>query len=310
MNLRRDYSRSADLPSAVSRVFNLQARRTGERVENADGLPMANRRYGRLKICATSALTLLEMMVAITLLAVIMVGLVAMFNQTQKALHIVNAQTDVFENMRGAVETIARDLAEMTAFDDLNVINAYAVPVPSPIPGNGTLPLPTGVNMPVDFDEAFWLSRENDDWRAIGYFVEGTNFGVGTLYRFSGTARREVAPLLLTNGYWAPFPTNTYAVSDGIVHFVLHAVYPEIKNGQTNFISTNRFTFFSNALPAFVDLEVGILEPATLKQFHSLTGNVSAAQNFLRDHVGNIHFFRERVPIRNFINPYRSNEVP
>ena len=36
------------------------------------------------------ALTLLEMMVAVTLLAVIMIGLLAMFNQTQKALRIAN----------------------------------------------------------------------------------------------------------------------------------------------------------------------------------------------------------------------------
>jgi hypothetical protein len=56
---------------------------------------------------------------------------------------------------------------------------------------------------------------------------------------------------------------------------------------------------------------VGILEPVTFKQFQSLKNEPgSAAQLFLATHVGKIHFFRERVPIRNFVNPYRSNEVP
>ena len=32
-------------------------------------------------------------------------------------------------------------------------------------------------------------------------------------------------------------------------------------------------------------------------------------QDFLRAHSGQIHFFRERVPIRNFVNPHRANEV-
>ncbi|MBC8094491.1 MAG: prepilin-type N-terminal cleavage/methylation domain-containing protein, partial [Akkermansiaceae bacterium] len=106
-----------------------------------------------------SALTLLEMMVAVTLLAVIMIGLLAMFNQTQKALHIANAQTDVFENARGAIQMIARDLAEMTAFGQTGVTNGFANPISSGI----TLPLPGG-NQSLEFGETFWLARANDDW--------------------------------------------------------------------------------------------------------------------------------------------------
>jgi hypothetical protein len=56
---------------------------------------------------------------------------------------------------------------------------------------------------------------------------------------------------------------------------------------------------------------VGVLEPTSLKQFQSLSDfETNAAQNFLVSHAGKVHFFRERVPIRNFVNPYRSNEVP
>ncbi len=72
-----------------------------------------------------AALTLLEMMVAVTLLALIMIGLLAMFQQVQKALQVANAQTDVFENARGAIQLITRDLTEMRAFGETNVANAY-----------------------------------------------------------------------------------------------------------------------------------------------------------------------------------------
>jgi hypothetical protein len=93
---------------------------------------------------------------------------------------------------------------------------------------------------------------------------------------------------------WAVYATNTGSAANIILDYV----------------RTKDFSF-SNDLPAFVDVEVGVLEPTYLKQFQSLSDfDTNAAQNFLVSHAGKVHFFRERVPIRNFINPYRSNEVP
>ena len=259
-------------------------------------------------------------MVAVTLLAVIMIGLLAMFQYTQRALHVAHTQTDVFENARGAIQLVARDLSEMTGYGDANVINAYAVPFPSPIP-NGGLSLTT-TNLKVFFSEAFWLTRANDNWQGIGYYVQGTNYGVGTLYRFSHTTNYTAVPAL--RSMFTDPTIATHRVSDGIVHFQLTAGYLETDNrpGKSNFVSSTAFSFpypfaggsinslfLSNTLPAFIDIEIGVLEPATLKQFNALTNNPAAAQNFLVNHVGRIHFFRERVPIHNFVNPYRANEV-
>ncbi|HTD66766.1 MAG TPA: hypothetical protein VK846_09595, partial [Candidatus Limnocylindria bacterium] len=135
--------------------------------------------------------------------------------------------------------------------------------------------------------------------------------------RIMAEGRRPEASTLfkhfLSPGPDAPVPRR---VSDGIVHFAFVPTYPVGSNG---FVPTgNSFTFPRRVdadtvveIPAYVDIEIGVLEPATLKQFRALKDfNTVAAQNFLRDHVGRIHFFRERVPIRNFVNPYRSNEVP
>jgi prepilin-type N-terminal cleavage/methylation domain-containing protein len=257
------------------------------------------------------ALTLLEMMVAVTLLAMIMVGLLAMFNQTQKALRAVNAQSDIFENARGAIAMLSRDISEMTAYGETNVVNAYARVIPHPI-SSGTLPLPNGFNQPVNFLETYWLSRANDEWQGIGYFVDTSSAGVGTLYRFTGKVRQDRAPQLI-DAFTTPSPTNLHRVSDGFVHFDMTAVFLATNlNGEVYTFRTNNFSLWTNDLPAYVDLELGVLEPATLIQFQALTNSAdpTPALNFLRNHVGNIHFFRQRVPIRNYANPYRLNEVP
>ena len=265
---------------------------------------------GRQCLKKSLALTLLEMMVAVTLLAVIMIGLLAMFNQTQKALHIANAQTDVLENARGAIQLISRDLTEMTLYPDTNVFSSFANSWPSPI---DPLPLPAG-NVPVDFSDAFWLTRMNQDWQGVGYFVvddlvSRTNSGVGTLYRFSGNVREAFVPQLF-KAFTRVQPTNTHRVSDGIVHFTLSAVFITNSTSYTNFVRTNTF-WRGDVLPAFVDVELGVLEPQTLKQFQALKDlSIPVAKDFLRDHAAQIHFFRQRVPIRNFINPHRENEVP
>jgi type II secretory pathway pseudopilin PulG len=261
-----------------------------------------------------TALTLLEMMVAVTLLAVIMVGLLAMFQYTQRALHVAHTQTDVFENARGAIQLVARDLAEMTPHSNPNVVSSYANWFANPMTlPDGFLTLPSGTNQPFDFTETFWLSRMNDEWRGIGYFVLDdpvlrTNYGVGTLYRFSGVVREPQAPDLFAE-YNKLQPTNTHRVSDGVVHFSIAAIHVETNLTQTNFIRQTSFTL-SNVLPAFVDVEIGVLEPATLKQFQAIRSiDLATAQKFLTNHVGRIHFFRERVPIHNFLNPHRANEV-
>ena len=250
-------------------------------------------------------------MVSITLLAAIMIGLLAMFNQAQKALHIAHMQSDVFENARGAMQIVSRDLVDMTSVTDNNL--TYA---PSSFVTNWGLTLP---NVPINGDpnpiflDSFWLTRLNDDWTGVGYYVADATYGVGTLYRFSGTVR-EARIADLYGAFTAPMPTNTHRVSDGIVHFLLRPTYVEgfnTNNGAVLYGNDIRRVLRSNDLPAFVDVEIGVLETATLKQFEALKPvDAAAAKTFLTNHVGRIHFFRERVPIRNFVNPYRANEVP
>ena len=54
---------------------------------------------------------------------------------------------------------------------------------------------------------------------------------------------------------------------------------------------------FSNTVPASVEVELGVLEDRTLQRAESLSG--AAQLNYLSNHVGQVHIFRQRAWIRN-----------
>jgi prepilin-type N-terminal cleavage/methylation domain-containing protein len=59
------------------------------------------------------------------------------------------------------------------------------------------------------------------------------------------------------------------------------------------------FSFKSNALPAYIDLEFGILEPETLTQYYQMLKDENPnATNFLARQITKVHLFRQRIPIR------------
>ena len=59
------------------------------------------------------AFSLIEIMVAVSLLAVIIVGLLAMFYQVQRAFRAGTAQSDIMEGGRATMSLIVRDLQDM-----------------------------------------------------------------------------------------------------------------------------------------------------------------------------------------------------
>jgi hypothetical protein len=60
-----------------------------------------------------------------------------------------------------------------------------------------------------------------------------------------------------------------------------------------------RLSFVSTAVPAYLELELGVLENATYKQFQSLEDSPpQVAQAFLRKQAGKVQLFRQRIPIR------------
>jgi hypothetical protein len=170
---------------------------------------------------------------------------------------------------------------------------------------------------------------------ATNSFIPVTN-GIGTLYRFSHFLNpplfRLNTDLLIIQRQRFDLRTNASPLLDGVVHFSVKTFDPqgsplEAFGGTTftNYQILNlrrnetqpsppglynvvlqsegyvngwtRVLFVSNALPAYVELELGILEPQAIER---LKGFPQAAQQqrYLEQHVGMVHLFHKRIPIR------------
>lgn len=251
----------------------------------------------------SSGLTLLEMMVAVSLLVVIVLGLTMMFLQTQKAFKIGLRQVDIFENGRAAMEIIRRDLEQTCdAGQGLNVCNLK-------IEYSGYKPLVQMENGKTFRSNQIWsvyaLQKSGSQWITSGYVVTNLDTNtvscVGTLYRYTYTTNSAL--IQLTNNYLlnlfensSPAKSDNFTrVADGVVHFTIRAYYsntrylydeisfPFVQNGETN------------NLPDMLDVELGILDPETYEQVRLMPAAVQA--NFLASRAGKVHIFRQQIPI-------------
>lgn len=293
------------------------------------------------------AFTLIEILVTVALLSFIVLGLLAMFNQTQRAFRSSMTQAGVLEGGRNVAEMMARELEAMTPSYRSNELNfVYGVW------GISVQGLPGSVSLRTNYVGYFsFLSGENVDWTGTGYFIDDVSMGgSGTLYRFA-TNRPASSPLslssLVLNALQAAHAnalagrpvTNCSRIADGVVHLQVRTfapngfpimgyalVPPSYRLTTTNaYYRTNAFFdgcsfvrqtgagpsmvypddlavcyFSSNAVPAFVELELGILEPQILDRFKSIgLANHAAQLNYLSNHVAQVHLFRQRIPIRN-----------
>ena len=93
-----------------------------------------------------------------------------------------------------------------------------------------------------------------------------------------------------TNGVWM---TNGYTnpLNFGSSFHVRFVRFVSNLNGETDSY------FYSNAVPAFVQIEIATLEDHTLQHAESLSGINQS--NYLASSAGNVHLFRQRVWIRN-----------
>lgn len=298
--------------------------------------------------------SLVELMVAVSIMLVIIYALYAMFNQTQKALRGNLTQVDVLESGRAASEMIGRELEQITACDLRGTINLYAGMTPAQplmqmdLDQNPSRP-PLRTNI---LQEVFFLSRQTNRWYGTGYRVIGAVSGVGTLYRLSASTNfydlnhtnlisQFVNAPAAADSRTGQLATNYHRVADGIVHFRLTAYDPDGR--RLDAVSTNvspsyrilrtdragnrlglfssaaqgedpnvilqadprdptrtqtRVFFVSNAVPGYLELELGVLEPTTLKQYDSLRDSPNTAASFLKKQAAKVHLFRQRIPIR------------
>lgn len=287
------------------------------------------------------AFSVLEIMVAVALLAVIIVGLLAMFYQVQRAFRAGTAQVDVMEGGRATMNLLTRDIQEMVATGlpvatmVTNCLIVDSIGVNPASPRTSVQEMPSGAVRENFLQDICFISRLNDEWIGTAFRVDFADTGVGTLYRLS--ARRPVESLPLNNmlvvSNLSFFTCTTldfdgpdlHRVVDGVVHlsftpydrngfpYTDQSIYvnndPTAANAYTNNISIDHnrgvYAFLTNGLPAFIDIELAVLEPSAFEKFNARVDSalpfpqsINRATNYLARQIGRTHVFRQRVAIR------------
>ena len=259
-----------------------------------------------------SAFTLIELMVVTVLLAVIIIGLVAMFAQTQKAWRTSMTQVDVLESGRAVTELLTRDLEQITPSYLIDGVNFYAQipnvpPLVQPITGNPNVAGRINV-----MEEMFFVARENQTWKGFGYRVSDPGNGMGSLYRFATNFGFGRDPAALFRSYNNTPLSGMSRIVDGVVHFKVRTF--DFTNGwqtadyrpfiwcveMSSQVPTEVGLYFysNNIVPAFVELELGVLEERSRERALAIPAGI-ARSNYLAQQSSKVHLFRIRVPVRN-----------
>ena len=317
-----------------------------------------------------NAFSMVELLVAMTLMTLIVLALMVVFNSTQRAFRASVTQTDILEGGRAAVDIMTTDLRGMVPSSGisnyvynagnntygLGAVNFFAVtnncqfvPALSIVPPQSTLPalpylsfnlpyqplpqsLPgTSVQRNNQLEYFFMLGRENTKWTGTGYVVNsGSSSPLFPLYRFYAEVNISANPYILVTNFLSKIYysqwTNMSHVMDGVVHLTVDAYdangyrMTNTYQFQGNLELTNRnivfvpplspdsqvgFAFYTNAVPAAVELELGILEDRTLQRAQSLGIQGTSPNNnppqwsYLQNQSGHVQLFRQRVNIPN-----------
>lgn len=306
--------------------------------------------------------TVIELMLAISIMGVIVYALYSMFNQTQKALRNTETQSGVSDKARAIMEILVREIeqAQPTYLavtepdgDYHQITNFYSsLEFFQRIQTDNREG--SGVRRRTNVLESFYFTTtETNWWNVVGYKVNHATNVVGELKRYAWTNNFRYHPDLFmkaAGGFLETPVTNEqffHHIADGVIHFKmtpydvngrqlaynsenkvpgLYKIYRTRSNGspmtphakyndvETNAVreanvllrqyiqnSTN-FTvasFRSNALPAFVELELGMLEEDALRQYYLMLSDKNPnAASFLQDKISKVHLFRQRIPIR------------
>lgn len=274
------------------------------------------------------AFSLIEVMIATTLMSVIVLGLLVMFGQTQRAFRLGVTQVDVMEAGRAALEMMAREIEQATPcrMPAGPVLGSRAVNLI--VRTNGTpafvQDLPGGNFTRTNFQQdIIFLIRDGQRWKGVGYAILGNN-AVGTLSR----TERNISVLDLppndvsTLGSFTARQIDNFRVQnlvtnsimDGVVHLrfrlfdhlgrpiepflVGQAPYPNLLASVFYEAggALERHIYYSAALPAHVEIELGILERSAVERARALPS--PAQEQFLRNRANQVQIFRQRVPLR------------
>jgi hypothetical protein len=238
----------------ISGQEKLQALRSGAASRSAFRTPHSALR---------NAFTLVEILVTVGLLSFIILGLMMMFNQTQRVFRSGMTQSDVLESGRAITDMVVQELQQAVptyagSFNAANGRWTYSTNLYAEL-ADGFNPallqsLPGTVNLRTNVvQNVFLVTKTGQNWSLVGYAVlpEYNGAGVGTLYRYwyqSPTLTNEAQYLCrqfrwaldwnlfeATNGWpitnqWQVLGINNNSavsrIADGVVHFQIRPFSP------------------------------------------------------------------------------------
>ena len=260
----------------------------------------------------TTGFSVIEMLVAVSIMTVIVFALYSIFNRTQLAMRGSMTQADISETGRATMDLIARDVEKLAPTRMDGVTNFLRRNSASPQFLSQIDPAGTNILWFCRQESFYVLSRQGDSWVGTGYRIavppleSGSFFRPGTLVRFSVQTNAQFltpynltdrlnAALALTNSGVAVPSLEIAPVADGVVHLQFT---PLDAQGRP-FVSLAPWPFVGNSVPAYVEIELGVLEGQALAKYQALgEGGPGPAQDFLRKQSNKIQMFRKRIPIR------------
>lgn len=249
------------------------------------------------------AMTLLEIMVAVSLLSLIVLTLYNMFDRTQKALRGTRNQSDVAEAGRAGMDTMCREIQQSRPMASTSIINVY---MDTRFTGNSysvganSNSLQTNILMELFFHN-FVPQSSPQVWTGIGYRVADSSDprlvpanGVGTLWRFVASGARATNALFASYiNAITPASTNLFQrVCDGVIHF---NVRPYTNGAPLN--ATFPYTLADTQMLSHVEVELGIVPPNLLDQAKAFP-SASAQIAYLSSKGDKMQMFRQLVSIQ------------
>ncbi len=264
----------------------------------------------RLHATGTRAVTILELMVAVSLISFIILALYQMFDTTQTQMRRTVREVDKFESGRAAAELLKRDVSQMTAGNSSAGVGAANFFVGTNASGtdwsagaftminNGTnivLQNTLQVGYFVSFDPV----ATPTNWTAVAYRVASStnptvaaDYGLGTLYRWSTNANRFSTALQSAYFGGSGPPAGSFQrIVDNVVHFRVTGITNGVPVPVNGFLT-------NNVLPSHVEIELGYLDSRTAERARGMLPNTSAVRASLATNVANVHLFRLQIPIR------------
>jgi hypothetical protein len=287
------------------------------------GIPRADSGYPQSAIRNCRALTIIEMLVSTTLLAAIVVGLTAMFVETQRAFKTGIKQSTMTDAGHTIIDMVAADLSQVSDAQTPGITNLFW----SWWTSNYTYQYqssPANIYRTNQPQELFALVHTNTQWLGIGYAVSNWAPGVGTLYRYLVSTNAPLTNNVLFSNFNYAVGTQTFGphfdrVADGVIHLKIRAFdqfgneygqgmdYAYLNPGyeftypapaHTNNIPNSSANVVPQAgLPTTIQLEVGILEPEAFEQLRALPASSPAQKAYLGAAGGKIQVFRQNIPI-------------